>query len=62
MILHSVKCVRRFVHCYHEEAEGTYTLLTVEHVAEVFVGLGVFADESKNPFISFVIRTEGYPV
>lgn len=44
------------------KAESTYTLFTVKHIAEVFVGLGVFADKSEYPFISFVICTEGYSV
>lgn len=42
--------------------EGTYAFFTVKHVAEVFVGLRVLADESEYPFIGFVVGTEGYPV
>lgn len=46
----------------NKEAGDTYTLFTVKHVAEVFVGFGVFADKSEYPFIRLVICTEGYPV
>lgn len=44
------------------QANDTYTLFAVKHVAEVFVGFRVFADESENPFIRFVVCTEGDPV
>lgn len=43
-------------------SSATYTLFTVKHVAQVFVGLGVLANEGEDPFIGFVIRTEGYSV
>lgn len=41
---------------------NTYTFLTVKHVAEVFVGLRVLADEGEYPLVRLVVRTEGYPV
>lgn len=44
------------------QANDTYTLFAVKHIAEVFVGFRVFADESEYPFICFVVCTEGYPV
>lgn len=44
------------------QANDTYTLFAVKHIAEVFVGFWVFADESEYPFIGFVVGTEGYPV
>lgn len=44
------------------QANDTYTLFAVKHVAEVFVGFWVFADESEYPFICFVVCTKGYPV
>lgn len=44
------------------EAAETYTFFTVKDIAEVFVGLRVFADKSKYPFIGFVICAEGYSV
>lgn len=42
--------------------KDTYTLFTVKHVAEMFVGFRVLANKSEYPFICFVICTEGYPV
>lgn len=60
---HSAECVSNI--CFNEktkDAGDTYTLFTVKHIAEVFVGFRVFADKSEYPFICFVVCTEGYPV
>lgn len=40
----------------------TNTFLAVEHKAQVLVGLRVFADESENPFVGFIVSAERYPV
>lgn len=62
-LLPSAKSVLYFISVQtNKEAGDTYTLFTVKHVAEVFVGFGVFADKSEYPFIRLVICTEGYPV
>lgn len=45
-----------------DERVSSYTFFTVEHVAEMFVRFGVFADKREYPFVCFIVCAEGYPV
>lgn len=36
----------------------TYTLLAVKDIAQVLIGLGIFADESEDPLVRLIVGAE----